>query len=186
MTSFLTKQPILTAKKIILRPIKNSDAQTIYHATKDKDVIKYTDLPHPFSLKEANKYILEIKKSFKKKESYQFGICLKEKDEFIGLIGLSNVDFKNRKAEIEYWLTKKYWRQGLTTEAMKLMFDFGFKKLKLNRIYAKAMPDNVASRKLLEKSDFVYEGRLRENQLEKNKFIDLLVYSILKKEHFKK
>ncbi len=185
MALFPKIQPTLADKKIVLRPIQNSDAKSIHQAAKDKEVAEYTDLPHPFSLKDVKKYILEIKKSFKKKEKCQFGICLKEKKEIIGLVGFSNIDFEGKKAEIEYWLAKKYWQQKLTSKAIKLMLDFGFKKLKLNRIYAKVVSDNIGSWKLLKKSGFIYEGRLRDGQLEKGKFVDLLVYSILKREYIK-
>lgn len=172
----------LIGKKIVLRGIRNSDTKSIQCYAKNREISKYTDLPHPFSLKDVQNLINQIKRDIKKRGGYQLGIELQVTGEIIGIIGLTSID-KHKKAEIEYWIGKKYWGQGITKEAIKLILDFGFKKLKLNRIYAKAIPKNIASWKLLEKCGFSYEGKLRESLFEKRKFVDLLVYSILKREY---
>ena len=67
-------------------------------------------------------------------------------------------------------------------EAIKLILNFGFKKLKLVRIYARVMHPNISSVKLLEKSGFQYEGRMRRTTLRKGKWMDDLRYSILSNE----
>ena len=98
------------------------------------------------------------------------------------MISLMNIDEKNKNAEIGYWLGKKYWGKGIMREAVKLILQFGFKKLKLERIYAKVLHPNVASAKLLEKSGLRYEGRLRRATLRRGRWYDDLCFGILKTE----
>ena len=98
------------------------------------------------------------------------------------MIGLMNIDYNNKNAEIGYWLGKKYWRKGIMKEAIKLILNFGFKKLKLVRVYARIMHPNIFSAKLLEKSGFQCEGRTRKTTLRRGKWMDDLVYSILSNE----
>ncbi len=176
----------LIGSKIILRELKNSDAESIYQNANNKEIALYTDIPYPYSIKKVRLFIKKVKREIKNKTGYQFGIELLDKKGIIGIIGLTNIDYKHKKTEIEYWLGKKYWRQSIMREAGNLLLAFGFKKLKLNRIYAKAIPANVASWKLLESLGFFREGILREALFEKGKWVNLLIYSLLKKEHFKK
>lgn len=68
-------------------------------------------------------------------------------------------------------------------EAIRLILRFGFKKLKLNRIYAKTISQNIASWKLLESCGLVREGTLRKSLFERGRWNDLLMYSILKEEY---
>jgi ribosomal-protein-alanine N-acetyltransferase len=69
------------------------------------------------------------------------------------------------------------------TEALRSIIGWGFHSLKLNRIEAMVMIENIASIKLLEKSGFLEEGILREYGFWKGKFHDLRLFSLLKKDY---
>ncbi len=175
----------LLGKQINLRWLKKSDAQSLYENARDKEISRYTTLPYPYGLKEARDFIEKTIKNRHKKNVYELGIELKETNQIIGMIGLMKIDYKNKNAEIGYWLGKRYWRKGIIQEAVKLMLDFSFNRLKLVRIYAGVFHPNIPSAKLLEKCGFRYEGRLRKAIFSKNKWLDDLRYGILKEE-FKK
>ncbi len=173
---------IIKGDRINLRKLKKSDAESIQKHAKDKEISRYTILPHPYKLKHAQDFINLTHKKMRKKESYEFGIELKVTKKIIGMMGLINIDFENKKAEVGYWLGKKYWKQGLTTESLKLILKFGFRELKLEKIYAKVMCPNMASANLLKKNGFKLEGKLRKNTLKNGKFMDDLIYGLLKEE----
>ena len=81
---------------------------------------------------------------------------------------------KNRtKAEIGYELLPAFQKQGFMHQALKLVTEYGFNKLKLKLIEAVIHPDNLASQNLVLKSGF------KENQ--KLKTSELLKYYVLKK-----
>ncbi len=167
--------------RILLRRIADSDAQSIYEHAQDREVSKYLSrVPYPFYLKHAKAFIREVGN---KKGQYHFAIILKENKKLIGLIAVHHVSRKHRKALIGYWIGKKYWRRGFGTEALKLILDFSFKRLKLRRIAAKVMHPNVASSKLLEKAGFTHEGTLRKAVLNKGEWLDWKFYGILREEY---
>jgi len=53
--------------------------------------------------------------------------------------------------EIGWWLARRYWGQGLATEAAKAALHDGFERVKLDRVISIAMPANTASTRIMEK-----------------------------------
>jgi ribosomal-protein-alanine N-acetyltransferase len=101
-------------------------------------------------------------KEEKDPKTIRFIITLKDNDEPIGSIDV--VGYIDDNPEIGYCLARKYWNQGLMTEAckalIKYLFDIGFKK-----IFIKAMVENIGSNKVIEKCDFKFTHReYREHQ----------------------
>ena len=171
-------------ERIKLRRLKLSDAQDIYENLQDKEIIKWTlNIPWPYEKQDAIKFIRETHYRIKEKTGYALGIVLKETNRVIGVIDIFKIDWKNKNAELGYWLGKKYWGRGLTTEAVKLMLKFAFEKLKLHRVYASLFEENVASRRVLEKSGFKLEGIMRECRYKHNRWHNELKFSILKNDY---
>lgn len=176
----------IEGKRVRLRKIRKPDAKDIYENAKDKEIARHTTLPHPYRLKHAEEFIKKTQKGLRKKEYFELGIELKEEKKIIGMMSLLHVDYENKNAEVGYWVGKRYWRQGYGKEALDLILDFGFKRLKLARIYARVMHPNKASAKLLEKSGFEYEGRMRKTTLRKGRWMDDLRYAMLKEDYKRK
>jgi RimJ/RimL family protein N-acetyltransferase len=190
---------ILENKTILLRKIKLSDADSIFEHANNPLIAKHTHVPFPYTKKDAIVFIRKTQRllmclsqnrkdmNSQKKCSVQLGITLKNAQKnarVIGMIALMNIDFKNKHAEIGYWLSQKYWGQNIMTNAIFLILAYGFEELGLERIYAKIMHPNIASAKLLEKVGFTFEGRLRKTLLRDSEWIDDLSYSLLSQEFF--
>ena len=177
---------ILIGEKIKLRNLKDSDWKSIFENANNRKVSKYTDIPYPFTVPEIKKYVRKLIKEFKTRKSFHFGVEIKEEKGIVGIFSLENINYKNKSAELTFWLSSKYWGENnIASNALKIILLSAFKKIKLNRIYARTLPQNIASIKFLKKNNFVCEGRLRKMLFEKGKFNDVLVFSILKEE-FKK
>ena len=73
-------------------------------------------------------------------------------------------------------------RQGVATEAARLLLGFGFAVLGRRRIEATCDPDNVASRRVLEKLGMQFEGRLRDDLPMRDGWRDSLLFSIVEGE----
>lgn len=173
-----------TNKAIKIRKLKFSDADDLYEHIHEREISKWTiRIPYPYSLKDAIKFIRKSQYEVRKMKGYNFGIALKETDSVIGGIGLHCIDWKNSNAELGYWIGKKYWGKGLMTEAVRLILDFGFKELKLHKIYAHCFEENVASAKVLEKCGFILEGKAREERFRYDKWHNSLLYGILSSEY---
>jgi len=175
--------PYLKGKKINLRRIRKSDAESIYQYCKDRAVSRYTFIPHPYRIEDAHTFIRFCHRKFHAQTNYILGMEHQETGKIIGTVSLDNVNYQHKNAELGYALAQKFWRQGIATEAVRLMLIFGFKELKLKRIYARVMNPNIASIKLLESCGFTHEGTMRRMLFHLNQWHDILWFGILKEEY---
>lgn len=174
----------LEGERIALRELGKADAQHIHEHAKDWKVSRYlSNLPHPYRLKHAKEFIKKAKLRAKKKTEHHLGIELKQTGQIIGIIGLSEIDKKHKRAVIGYWLGRKHWGKGLAKEALRLMLKFGFRKLGLLRIHGQVMKPNSRSANLLKKAGFALEGKMRKHYIKKGKLMDVLVFGLLREEH---
>jgi RimJ/RimL family protein N-acetyltransferase len=176
----------LTGRKIVLRKLVITDANSITEHIKDKTIIKWLlVVPHPYRNKDAVKFIRSRQNERRTRKSYTFGISLKGNKEIIGIIDLSDIDWEDKKAEMGYWIGKRFWGRGFMTEVINLMARFGFRELKLNKIYARVFEGNLASMKALEKNNFRREGILRDEVYKYRRWIDEYYYGLLRSEYKK-
>ncbi|MGM5481805.1 MAG: GNAT family N-acetyltransferase [Nanobdellota archaeon] len=174
-------------ERLILRKPKKSDYKDIYEGIKDKNISKHLlVVPHPYTEKDAKKFIAHCLKSWKKKkmEKYPFFIELKSENKVIGVLELMKVKRDQGTAETGSWLNKKYQRKGYMTEAKIAINNFAFKELGLRRMSTHAFTDNIASNKTQKKMGYIHEGTLRQVAICKatGKIHDEHTYSLLKEE----
>lgn len=113
---------------------------------------------------------------------FQLAIVLRVEGQLIGTVGIRKEVAKVQKADLGFEIAPAYWGRGYATEAARAMLAFGFERLRLHRIWASCLAENVASARVLEKLGMRQEGRLRENQWMKERWWDTLVYGILEDE----
>src|SRR5699024_9407266 len=104
-------------------------------------------------------------------------------DNVIGAIQLIS-DKKNNSGEIEFTIHPEYWSNGIATDVARTIVKYGFKVLKLNRIWASTDINNTASEIVLQKLKMRHEAILRQNIKLEDGYRDTLVYSILKDEYY--
>src|ERR1051326_1065121 len=123
---------ILKGEKVILRPIRLSDAERFVKWFNDPEVNKFM-LHRGLTLPEERKYIKK-RLAEKSKDDYHFCVDTKQ-GVHIGVTALESINKRNRNAIIGLMIgDKNYWSRGYGTDIMKTLIDFGFKKLKLHRI----------------------------------------------------
>ena len=172
----------IVTERLILRPPTLKDAEDIAANANSIDVSRCLALvPYPYGVKDARDFInLRGKKTTR--NPYNFGITLKHSGKLVGMIGFTGLDKFSGKTEVGYWLGKKYWRQGITAEALKAMVKFAFRKLKLVRLQADVFVENKVSANLLKKIGFKKEGLKRKSARSKStgKWHDAYVFGLLK------
>lgn len=178
--------PILTTERLVLRKLKPEDADDLYRYFSLDEVTEFLDLDTFQTVEQAGELIRIWNQRFEDGQGIRWGIALKEDDRLIGTCGFHHWMKAHYKAEIGYELSPEYWRKGIMTEAIGGILAFGFRVWGLNRIEAFIDPRNVASRKLLEKLGLKEEGVLRECFFEKNRFVDAVLFAILRKEYMKR
>lgn len=102
-------------------------------------------------------------------------------EEPVGLIGLLNIDHKNRKAEYYICIgSEEYKGKGIAYTASRLLIDTVCKEqLNLNKLYLYTETGNIPAQKLFEKLGFVKEGLLRCDLIYNGKKIDRYVYGLI-------
>jgi len=152
----------IVTERLILRPPTLKDAEDIAANANNIDVSRYLALvPYPYSVKDARDFI-KLRRKKAKHNPYNFGITLKHSGKLVGMIGFTGLDKFTAKTDVGYWLGRKYWRQGIATEALEAIVKFAFLKLKLVRLQADVAIENKASANLLKKIGFKKEGLKRK------------------------
>ena len=111
--------------------------------------------------------------------NYQLAITLQGESRLIGNCGIRMEGADSWQANIGYEIAPGYWGEGYASEAARAMIAFGFEELRLHRIWARCVAENVASYRVLEKAGMRREGRLLEEEWMKGRWWDKLVYGIL-------
>lgn len=106
-------------------------------------------------------------------------LAIEINNEAAGGIGLHpQADVYCKNAELGYWLAEPYWGQGIITAAIIEMVDYGFRKLPVERIFARPFGRNTASQKALQKAGFQLEARFEKTVYKNGVFEDEMVYAI--------
>ncbi|NYB52320.1 MAG: GNAT family N-acetyltransferase [Methanobacteriaceae archaeon] len=168
----------IECENCILRNWKPSDIESLVENANNYNIaINMRDLfPHPYTLEDAQNW---IKVTASQEKNCFLAITLD--DEAIGGIGLSiGEDIERISAEVGYWLGEKYWGNGITSSALKGIVEYGFNVLCLERIYAKPLEHNTASRKVLEKNGFQLEGIMKKSVIKEGKIYNQALYAVTK------
>ncbi len=173
--------PKLENERLVLREIELSDAPAMFGLYANPEVTKYTGRDPILDIKEIYDKIKLIKSSYYSENGISWAISLQGSDEYIGSIGLWRFIKEHNRAEIGYQLNPVHWNSGIMTEAMTMIIDFGFNKLKLHSIEANTDKDNIATRKVLEKNGFIQEAHFKENYLFNGIYLDSVIFSLVNK-----
>jgi RimJ/RimL family protein N-acetyltransferase len=173
----------LLTERLVLRGYTINDTKDILKIFNQKKVMKWIHgIPYPCTLN-------QLKKIFNEEDeegAHYFAIVHKEKKKIIGSIWLRHIeeDTNCKIAELGYLIDEEEWGKGYATEAICKLISWGFKNLKLNKIYAKTCSENSPSKWVLKKFKFKLEGRLRKhfNIRFVNKWCDEEIYGLLKEE----
>ncbi|APJ03114.1 GNAT family N-acetyltransferase [Silvanigrella aquatica] len=138
-------------------------------------------IPFPYELVHSKNLLLYAFAEAKKfKKIIHFAIRNQE-GKIIGSIGFEKLyKLPTHQAEIGYWLSKKYWGQGIMPKVIQKVCEYGFSELSLARISAMVFIFNIPSCKVLEKSGFIKEGVLRNFFLQNGNIFDGVIYSKIK------
>ena len=170
----------LYTNRCILRRFVKSDIDDVYNSyMKDQSVSKYL-------LNNEHKIIYETEllvncfiNNYNNLNYYNWIIVDRFNFKVIGTISLLEIDVYNDKAEIGVIISKKYQNKGYGKEVVKTIIDFAFYHLKVHRIEAKIMKDNIGSIKLFTSLNFNYEGIIHSFAKKNEKYYDIVLFYLL-------
>jgi ribosomal-protein-serine acetyltransferase len=169
--------------EICLRPICAGDAGDLFALVNRDRVYLRQWLPWldaSRSVQDTLNFIELSQKQFEKKEALV--VCIRLRDEIAGQIGFHRFDWNNRSTSIGYWLAQNMQGKAIVTRSCRLLLNFAFTELKLNRVEIRCALENKKSRAVLERLEFTNEGTIRDGEWLYEKFVDLVVYGKLSRE----
>lgn len=148
----------METERLYLRKFQQKDAENIYELNLDPEVLKFTGDEAFKNVVEANLFI----QNYDHYKKYGFGrwaVINKKTDSFLGWCGLKYTESLD-EFDIGFRFFRKYWNKGYATESAKLCLNLGFNKHGMKTIFGRAVKENTASIKVLEKIGMsFYESR---------------------------
>lgn len=174
------KKPYLETKRLILRPFETTDLESMHRYRSLLKVHRYVVLG-PHTKKDTANFIKYAIAEGKKRsvQNYIWAVASKKTGNLIGDCNLPIIHPDQKEACLGYTLHPDFWSQGYATEIAIRLIEFGFRNLKLHRIFATCDTNNVASSKVLLKAGMRWEGTFRKNILQKGKWRDTHQYAII-------
>lgn len=172
--------PTLETQRLLLRPMRMSDARDLFAYASDPLVSRYVLWDTHKTLWQSRQFLRQARRQYRKGLPASFAIVLRDSGRMIGTIGFMWVNPEHGSAEVGYSLNRDYWNQGLTTEALRAVVAFGFDVLQLHRIEAQHDTENPASGRVMAHVGMRYEGTLRQRLRNKGRYVDVALYAILR------
>jgi ribosomal-protein-alanine N-acetyltransferase len=140
----------LETERLRLRLFTHDDLPVMHVLNTDPDIIEYADSPAK-DLAETRKRLEQGPLADYKKYGYgRFAVELKETGKVIGFCGIKYLP-EIELPEVGYRYMKEYWGSGIGTEAAKVCVEFARKDLKISKLVALIIPENIGSIKVAEK-----------------------------------
>jgi RimJ/RimL family protein N-acetyltransferase len=165
---------------LILREFKEDDWPAVLAYQSDPRYLRYYEWTErsPAAVQAFVRMFLDHQQT-QPRTKFQLAITLKGNGQLIGNCGIRMETAGATEADIGYELSPLQWGQGYATEAARAMIAFGFTELRVHRIWADCVADNVGSAAVLQKVGMQLEGRLREKEYYKGRWWDTLIFAIL-------
>jgi RimJ/RimL family protein N-acetyltransferase len=141
--------------RLILQPLQLADAVVLHRIYQSEGVLRYFPNPTPPTLEKVQRFITGQQAHWEKHGYGNWGILPQGEKEIIGWAGLQFLPELN-ETEVGYLLDCPFWGKGYATEAALASMTFGFEHFNLDHIIALVHPDNLASRRVIEKCGMYY------------------------------
>jgi diamine N-acetyltransferase len=150
-----------------LIPLSSKDTEYIINIRNESEVNQnfFSDPPT---------YDFEHEKWLNQMNKNDIYLIIKEKDEKAGIINITRIDYLNEKCEYGIALDPKYSGKGIAFKASKLLLNYVFKNLKINKINLEVLSDNTKAINLYKKIGFKQEGYFKEEIYKNGEFKDVI------------
>jgi ribosomal-protein-alanine N-acetyltransferase len=173
--------PNLETERLSLRRVDKNDASPILELRSNVETMKYIPRPLLKSTEDALEHIAMIDAKIENSEGINWAITLKNDSKLIGIIGFYRIKSEHFRAEIGYMILPAFSGNGIISEAINEVMNYGFNEIHLHSVEGIIDPNNLGSAKVLQKNGFIKEAHLKENEFYEGRFLDTVIYSRLNK-----
>ena len=171
--------PILANDRVVLRELRMSDAASLYRVARCPEVARYT-WPAPPEIEDFERFIEWTWDARAAGRYVGFGMVPLGGAEVAGLFELRQMQPGFFRGELGFFVDPSVWGTGLFSEAARLMLDFAFRFVGVQRIEARAATDNVRSNAALHRLGARKEGTLRAAFVRDGELMDQHLWAIVR------
>jgi len=170
----MTFPAVLRTARLLLRPLTAADADALFAIMSDEKTMRFWDWPALRQPETVAEIVVGQLDDMAQGRAIYWAALLD--NALIGSCDLSEIDRRQRRAEVGFLFDRAHWGQGFAAEAMTAVVGHGCGTLGLERLWARCHAGNAASRRLLEKLGFAHEGTLRGHVLREGVRRDCAIY----------
>lgn len=166
-------------KKIRLRAYRREDMPKAQEFMNDYEMrnLLATGVLYPILLEQEEKWYESL---ISTKDNYSFAIETLEDGKYIGGCGINKIDWNSRVITVGIFIgDKDYWGKGYGTDAMRVLVDFIFSQMNMNKIKLNVFSFNKRAMRCYEKCGFKVDGILRQEIFRDGQYYDDIVMSVL-------
>lgn len=169
----------LRAARLELVPVEPRNARELWDVLNAPDLRKYQDIPR-VRAEEFERQVRARPKALRPGATGRFEWLVRAGDPSaaVGWISLRVNDRTPRVGEVGYSLVLAARGKGYASEALGAVVDETFATADLDEIQACIVPDNVASRAVLDRTGFREERMLRSGAVIRGRHVDVLLFTM--------
>jgi diamine N-acetyltransferase len=168
---------VLESERIVIKPVEQDDLQYLLELRWDESIM--SQLVHnPISMKNQVKWF----EGLDNQKNVACVIFFKEGDKIsrCGTVGLYNINQLHRRGTWRLRIDPEFQGKGIGSESTRMIIEYGFNTLNLNKIISDSFVENQAIVKLSLKLGFNNEGCLKEHYYQNGKYRDVYQFGITK------
>lgn len=175
---------MINGEKVYLTAIERKDLPKLMDWRNREDFRKYFREHREINIDMQEKWYES--KVLNDPNTIMFAIRSTENGELLGCCGLCYINWIHRHADLSLyigWNNSYIDEEGYAKESCKLLFNYGFKELGLNKIWTEIYEFDIKKKSLYDNMKFQLDGVLRENYYHDGRWWDSLMLSLLKKDY---
>lgn len=168
--------------RLVLRPYEMGDAPDIYEAvaTSKNELSRWLNWCTPqYSIRDTRHWLRSLPDAWESKEIYGFAILDSTTGQFLGGCGLNRIQWDYKVANLGYWVRSDRTGESIASDAAFAVACFGVEELDLRRIEIITAVENLASRRVAEKTGAKFEGILRNRIKIGDNNVDAAMHSLI-------
>lgn len=183
---FFVPYPVIETDRLIIRMVRKSDAGELFELCRRPETSKYSAWSPHRDLSETRKYISFRLMQYRKRCCTFFVAEERATSRLIGSCSYASFDEAYKVTEIGYSVLSDLWNRGLATEIAGALTGYAFDRIGVQRVFARVLPENAASARVLMKLGFAFEGTHKKEFCYDGKVSDVDIYAITDDMYFKR
>ena len=177
-TDWQRELPVLRGAGVELRELRPSDAPSLYALLTSEEVARYIT-PPPTSVGGFERFVEYARRRRSQGEFACFAVVPEGLDTAIGIFQVRALDAGVSTAEWGFALGSPFWGRGLFMEGARLVMEFAFEQMGVNRLEARAMAANERANGALRKVGARKEAVLRQSMMKSGYLYDEHLWAII-------